>query len=65
MPPKSAKKRFSWGFLYFCTLNYSFSLWSNLKTNYIMTYIEPGTKDAFNAYVTCLRQLYLMGVTHS
>ena len=24
--------------------------------------IEPGTKDAFNAYVTCLRQLYLMGV---
>ena len=23
--------------------------------------IEPGTRDAFNAYVTCLRQLYLMG----
>ena len=24
--------------------------------------IEPGTRDAFNAYVTCLHQLYLMGV---
>ena len=23
--------------------------------------IEPGTKDAFNAYVACLHQLYLMG----
>ena len=23
--------------------------------------IEPGTKDAFNAYVTCLHQLYQMG----
>jgi len=23
--------------------------------------IEPGTKDAFNAYVSCLHQLYLMG----
>ena len=23
--------------------------------------IEPGTRDAFNAYVTCLHQLYLMG----
>jgi len=24
--------------------------------------IEPGTKEAFNAYVSCLHQLYLMGV---
>ena len=24
--------------------------------------IEPGTRDAFNAYITCLHQLYLMGV---
>ena len=24
-------------------------------------HIEPGTKEAFNAYVTCLHQLYLMG----
>ena len=24
--------------------------------------IEPGTRDAFNAYVACLHQLYLMGV---
>ncbi|MBP5425146.1 MAG: hypothetical protein J6Y33_03620 [Prevotella sp.] len=24
-------------------------------------HIEPGTKDAFNAYVVCLRQLYLFG----
>ena len=24
--------------------------------------IEPGTKEAFNAYVLCLHQLYLMGV---
>ena len=24
--------------------------------------IEPGTKEAFNAYVECLHQLYLMGV---
>ena len=23
--------------------------------------IEPGTKEAFNAYVSCLHQLYLMG----
>ena len=23
--------------------------------------IEPGTKEAFNAYVACLHQLYLMG----
>jgi hypothetical protein len=23
--------------------------------------IEPGTKEAFNAYVTCLHQLYLFG----
>ena len=23
--------------------------------------IEPGTKDAFNGYVACLHQLYLMG----
>ena len=23
--------------------------------------IEPGTRDAFNAYVACLHQLYLMG----
>ena len=23
--------------------------------------IEPGTKDAFNAYIACLHQLYLMG----
>ena len=23
--------------------------------------IEPGTKDAFNAYVSCLHQLYIMG----
>ena len=25
-------------------------------------HIEPGTKEAFNAYVACLHQLYLMGV---
>ena len=25
--------------------------------------IEPGTKEAFNAYVSCLHQLYLMGVS--
>ena len=25
-------------------------------------HIEPGTKEAFNAYVSCLHQLYLMGV---
>lgn len=25
--------------------------------------IEPGTKEAFDAYVTCLRQLYLFGMT--
>lgn len=25
-------------------------------------YIEPGTKDAFDAYVSCLHQLYLMGI---
>ena len=24
-------------------------------------FIEPGTKDAFNAYVSCLHQLYLFG----
>lgn len=24
-------------------------------------HIEPGTKEAFNAYVSCLHQLYLMG----
>ena len=24
--------------------------------------IEPGTRDAFNAYIVCLHQLYLMGV---
>ena len=24
--------------------------------------IEPGTKEAFNAYVSCLHQLYLFGV---
>ena len=24
--------------------------------------IEPGTKEAFDAYVTCLRQLYLFGM---
>lgn len=23
--------------------------------------IEPGTKEAFNAYVSCIRQLYMMG----
>ena len=23
--------------------------------------IEPGTKEAFHAYVACLHQLYLMG----
>ena len=23
--------------------------------------LEPGTKEAFNGYVACLRQLYLMG----
>ena len=23
--------------------------------------IEPGTKEAFNAYVSCLHQLYLLG----
>ena len=26
-------------------------------------HIEPGTKEAFNAYVSCLHQLYLMGVS--
>ena len=25
-------------------------------------HLEPGTKEAFNGYVACLRQLYLMGV---
>ncbi len=25
--------------------------------------IEPGTKEAFNAYVSCLHQLYLMGAS--
>ena len=24
-------------------------------------HLEPGTKEAFNGYVACLRQLYLMG----
>ena len=24
--------------------------------------LEPGTKEAFNSYVACLHQLYLMGV---
>ena len=24
--------------------------------------IEPGTREAFNAYVACLHQLYLMGI---
>lgn len=28
----------------------------------IHQHIEPGTKEAFNAYVACLHQLYLMGV---
>ena len=27
----------------------------------IHQHIEPGTKEAFNAYVACLHQLYLMG----
>jgi len=26
-------------------------------------HIEPGTKEAFNAYVACLHQLYLMGAS--
>jgi hypothetical protein len=25
-------------------------------------HIEPGTKEAYNAYVACLHQLYLFGV---
>ena len=26
-------------------------------------HIEPGTKEAFNAYISCLHQLYLMGAS--
>lgn len=33
------------------------------RVNYdlMREHIEPGTKEAFDAYVTCLRQLYLFG----
>ena len=26
-------------------------------------HLEPGTKEAFNGYVACLHQLYLMGAS--
>lgn len=34
------------------------------RVNYALMreHIEPGTKEAFDAYVTCLRQLYLFGM---
>ena len=34
------------------------------RANYALVreHIEPGTKEAFDAYVTCLRQLYLFGM---
>ena len=34
------------------------------RANYALMreHIEPGTKEAFDAYVTCLRQLYLFGM---
>ena len=28
---------------------------------YVHSTLEPGTKEAFNGYVACLHQLYLMG----
>lgn len=34
------------------------------RVNYALMHeqIEPGTKEAFDAYITCLRQLYLFGM---
>ena len=34
---------------------------SRVYNSLMHQHIEPGTKEAFNAYVSCLHQLYLMG----